>query len=83
MPPGPDLTVLLIQGNVAQGQKWDQALMVSIFHSYLDLTRQWVGRNPVYELSALSFRPNACSVLLEDLGFRHCVHNCNYTALPY
>ena len=26
MPPGPDLTVLLIQGNVAQGQKWDRAL---------------------------------------------------------
>ncbi len=39
-PPGPDLTVLLIQGNVAQGQKWDQGLMVSIFRRYLDLTRQ-------------------------------------------
>jgi apolipoprotein N-acyltransferase len=42
MPPGPDLTVLLIQGNVAQGQKWDRALMVSIFRRYLDLTRQAV-----------------------------------------
>ena len=39
MPPGPDLSVLLIQGNVAQGQKWDRALMVSIFHRYLDLTK--------------------------------------------
>jgi apolipoprotein N-acyltransferase len=43
-PPGPDLTVLLIQGNVAQGQKWDQALLVSIFRRYLDLTRQAVAQ---------------------------------------
>ena len=44
MPPGPDLTVLLIQGNVAQGQKWDQALMVSIFRRYLALTGQAVAQ---------------------------------------
>jgi apolipoprotein N-acyltransferase len=44
MPPGPDLTVLLIQGNVAQGQKWDRELMVAIFRHYLDLTRQAVAR---------------------------------------
>jgi apolipoprotein N-acyltransferase len=43
MPPGSDLTVLLIQGNVAQGQKWDRALMVSIFQHYLALTRQAVA----------------------------------------
>jgi len=43
MPPGPDLTVLLIQGNVEQGQKWDRALMVLIFRRYLDLTRQAVA----------------------------------------
>ena len=43
LPPGPDLTVLLIQGNVAQGQKWDRALMVSIFQRYLDLTRTAVA----------------------------------------
>ena len=39
MPASPNLTVLLIQGNVAQGQKWDRALMISIFRRYLDLTR--------------------------------------------
>jgi apolipoprotein N-acyltransferase len=44
LPSGPDLTVLLIQGNVAQGQKWDRALMVSIFRHYLDLTLQAVAR---------------------------------------
>jgi apolipoprotein N-acyltransferase len=43
VPPGPDLTILLVQGNVAQGQKWDRALMVSIFQRYLDLTRQAVA----------------------------------------
>ena len=40
MPPAPDLSVFLIQGNVAQGQKWDRSLMVSIFRHYLALTRQ-------------------------------------------
>jgi apolipoprotein N-acyltransferase len=44
MPPAPDLTVLLVQGNIAQGQKWDRALMVSIFRRYLDLTRDAVAR---------------------------------------
>jgi apolipoprotein N-acyltransferase len=39
-PPAPDLTVLLVQGNVAQGQKWDRALLVAIFQHYLALTRQ-------------------------------------------
>jgi apolipoprotein N-acyltransferase len=43
MPPAPDLTVLLIQGNVAQGQKWDRTLMVAIFRRYLALTRQAVA----------------------------------------
>jgi apolipoprotein N-acyltransferase len=41
-PPASDLTVLLIQGNVAQGQKWNHALLVSIFQRYLDLTRHAV-----------------------------------------
>ena len=34
------LTVVLVQGNVAQGQKWDQDLAVRIFRHYLDLTAQ-------------------------------------------
>ncbi|MGD0105172.1 MAG: apolipoprotein N-acyltransferase [Rhodopila sp.] len=44
IPSGPDLTVLLIQGNVAQGQKWDRALMVSIFRRYLALTREALAK---------------------------------------
>ena len=42
LPPAPGPTVMLIQGNVAQGQKWDRDLMVSIFRRYLALTRQAV-----------------------------------------
>jgi apolipoprotein N-acyltransferase len=44
LPPAPDLTVLLIQGNVAQGQKWDRGLMAEIFRHYLDLTREALAR---------------------------------------
>jgi apolipoprotein N-acyltransferase len=44
MPPAPGITVLLVQGNVAQGQKWDRALMVSIFRRYLDMTREAVAQ---------------------------------------
>jgi apolipoprotein N-acyltransferase len=40
LPPAPDLTVLLVQGNVAQGQKWDRALVMEIFTRYMRLTAQ-------------------------------------------
>ncbi len=35
--------IVLVQGNVAQGQKWDRALVMSIFDRYLALTRQGVA----------------------------------------
>jgi apolipoprotein N-acyltransferase len=35
--------VVLAQGNVAQGQKWNRALAVGIFDRYLDLTREGVA----------------------------------------
>ncbi len=43
VPPSPALTVLLVQGNVAQGQKWDQSMMVAIFRRYLSLTHDAVA----------------------------------------
>lgn len=43
MPQPLDLTVLLIQGNVEQGQKWNQTLMAEIFDRYLDLTQKAVA----------------------------------------
>jgi apolipoprotein N-acyltransferase len=39
-PPPTGLNVVLVQGNVAQGQKWDQALAMRIFGSYFTLTEQ-------------------------------------------
>lgn len=38
MPAPAPLTVVLLQGNIAQGQKFDQALAVRIFRHYLDLS---------------------------------------------
>jgi apolipoprotein N-acyltransferase len=49
-PPPTGLNVVLVQGNVAQGQKFDQALAIRIFESYLALTeqgRQQAGDGPV------------------------------------
>ena len=40
MPPPTPLTVVLVQGNVPQGQKWSQDLAVQIFRHYLTLTEQ-------------------------------------------
>jgi apolipoprotein N-acyltransferase len=40
MPPPTSLTVVLVQGNVPQGQKWSQDLAVQIFRHYLTLTEQ-------------------------------------------
>ncbi len=38
MPSPSPLSVVLVQGNVAQGQKWNQDLAVRIFRRYLELT---------------------------------------------
>ncbi len=50
VPPPAGLNVVLVQGNVAQGQKFDQALAIRIFESYLALTeqgRQQAGDGPL------------------------------------
>jgi apolipoprotein N-acyltransferase len=38
------VTVVLVQGNIAQGRKWDRAYVLDIFHRYLDLTHEGVER---------------------------------------
>jgi apolipoprotein N-acyltransferase len=45
-PPAPGVRVVLVQGDVAQGQKWDEALALRIFAHYLTLTRQAVAALP-------------------------------------
>jgi len=44
MPPAPGVHVVLVQGNVAEGQKFDFSLRVSIFEHYLALTRQGMAQ---------------------------------------
>ncbi len=41
-PPGTGLQVVLVQGNVTQGQKWDRATAIAAFNRHLQLTRQAV-----------------------------------------
>jgi apolipoprotein N-acyltransferase len=44
LPAPPGITVVLVQGNVAQGQKWDRAVVMDIFARYLHLTQQGLAR---------------------------------------
>ncbi len=41
-PPPPGIKVVLAQGNIAQGQKWDRALVERIFNTYVALTTDGV-----------------------------------------
>ncbi len=43
LPAAPGVSVVLVQGNVAQGQKFDQAAADAIFERYLTLTREGVA----------------------------------------
>ena len=40
LPPAPGVEAVLVQGNVAEGAKWNRALTVAIFRRYLQLTRE-------------------------------------------
>ncbi len=43
LPPAPGLTAVLVQGDVAEGQKWSRTLALEIFQRYLALTREGVA----------------------------------------
>ncbi len=42
-PPGPGIKVVLVQGDVPEGQKWSQDLALEIFTRYLKLTHEGVA----------------------------------------
>ena len=42
-PPAPGLVAVIVQGNVAQGQKWDRDSAIAAFHRHLALTQQGVA----------------------------------------
>ncbi len=41
--PPPGVSVVLVQGNVPQGEKWDRTSALAVFARYLDLTREGVA----------------------------------------
>ena len=41
--PAPGVSVVLVQGNVPQGEKWDRTIAAGVFERYLALTRQGVA----------------------------------------
>jgi apolipoprotein N-acyltransferase len=43
-PASPDVTVVIVQGNVPQGQKWDQAFVTGTFLRYLNLTANGIAQ---------------------------------------
>ncbi len=43
-PVAPGVSVVLVQGNVPQDDKWDRVIAASVFDRYLDLTRQGVAQ---------------------------------------
>jgi apolipoprotein N-acyltransferase len=45
MPAAPPLKVVLVQGDIAQGQKWDRALVEHIFNRYLTLTTEGIAQS--------------------------------------
>lgn len=42
--PGPDLAVVLVQGDVEESMKWDRGLAMATFRRYLDLTAAGVAK---------------------------------------
>jgi apolipoprotein N-acyltransferase len=48
--PPQSLTAVLLQGNVAQGQKFDQAFAVRIFRHYLDLSAHDGAEGPIVQI---------------------------------
>ncbi len=67
-PPAPGVEVVLVQGNVAQGEKWNRARAVEIFDRYLALTRQGLAEARARAPSAIDVVvwPESASPFLID-----------------
>jgi apolipoprotein N-acyltransferase len=64
-PPGQGVTALLVQGDVAEGQKWNQALALRIFANYLALTRHGVAGLPPGTRAVVIWPETASPFLLQ------------------
>lgn len=64
-PESPAVTVLLVQGNIPQGAKWDQARRLAIFEHYLQLTSTAVRALPPGTRSVVIWPETASPFLLD------------------
>jgi len=70
--PAGEASVGLIQGNIDQGLKWDEAMQASIVKTYTDLSREAAGR---YPLDLLVWPETAMPFYFQDPGvFADAVH---------
>jgi apolipoprotein N-acyltransferase len=80
LPPPTPLKVMLVQGNVAQGQKWNQDLAVRIFRHYLELTEQ--GRTQAGDGAVVAVWPETAfpGLLQIDENARRAIEQANQGA---
>ena len=63
-PPAPGVRLVLVQGNVAQDVKWDEAQRLPIFRRYLDLTREGTARAAASGERVVAIWPETASPFL-------------------
>ncbi|WP_328805701.1 apolipoprotein N-acyltransferase [Sabulicella rubraurantiaca] len=63
-PPAPGIRLVLVQGNVAQEVKWDEAQRLPIFRRYLDLTREGTARAAASGERVVAIWPETASPFL-------------------
>ena len=80
-PAAPGLVAVLVQGNVAQGLKWDRTAAYATFEKYLNLTRQ--GMEAAAGRPAVVIWPETASVFLlqEDVAAREYIADAARPAL--
>lgn len=67
-PPAPGVAVVLVQGNVPQGQKWDRSRASDVFMRYLRLTR--AGVEAAGELPTIAVWPETAAPYLLEIDQR-------------
>ena len=81
-PPAPGVAVVLVQGNVPQGEKWDRSTAEAVFERYLALTRKGVAEaRQTGGTIAVVWPETASSYLLDrDAGARQAIWDASRPA---
>jgi apolipoprotein N-acyltransferase len=72
-PPAPGISVALIQGNVAEGQKWSRDGAAEIFNRYLQLTRQAMSQGPARPRLVIWPETASPYLLTQEPAARHAI----------